>query len=101
MIFTIFIQSNDRRIELARYKLSNVENLKQLLSRVFEEQKQWIDGLHGKKKTWKYEIALVDDFGRRIDFIKLYEILHLKDELMVFFGLNGDTISELLAEGFA
>ena len=99
MIFTIYIQSGNERIELARYKITDVDNIKQLLSRVFEEQKQWIEGTEGKQKVWKYEIELIDDFGRRIDLIKFYELIHLKDEVMTFFGISEKTIGEILAEG--
>ncbi|NPD89515.1 MAG: hypothetical protein HGN29_12420 [Asgard group archaeon] len=101
MIFTIYIQSGSERIELARYKITDFEILKQLLSRIFEEQKQWIEVTKVIKKTWKYEIVLIDDLGRRIDLIKLYELIHVKDEIMTFFGLSKDTIGEILAEGLA
>jgi hypothetical protein len=99
MIFTIYIQSGNERIELARYKLTDVEILKQLLSRIFEEQKQWIESSKGMHKSWKYEIVFVDDLGKKIDLIKLYELIHVKDEIMTFFGLSEDAISEILAEG--
>jgi hypothetical protein len=98
MIFTIYIQSGSKKIELARYKLTDVDVLKQLLSRVFEEQKQWIEGNKAIQKTWKYEISMIDDFGRKIDLIKLYDIVHAKDEIMSFFGLSEDTIGDILAE---
>ena len=101
MIFTIYIQSGNKRIELARYKLTDIDNLKQLLFRIFEEQKQWTEGTKGIQKTWKYEITLVDDLGRRIDLIRLYELIHVKEEVMTFFRLSKDTIGEILAEGIA
>ena len=101
MIFTIYIQSGSKRIELARYKLTDVDVLKQLLSRIFEEQKQWLEGNKTIQKTWKYEISLIDDFGRKIDLIKLYELVNIKDEIISFFGLNEDTIGEILAESLA
>jgi AAA+ ATPase superfamily predicted ATPase len=99
MIFTIYIQSGIERIELARYKLTHVDDLKQLISKIFEEQKQWIQGSERMKKAWKYEIVLIDDIGRKINLIKLHELIHLKEEVTIFFGLTEETISEILAEG--
>jgi len=99
MIFVIYIQSGSERIELARYKLTNVENIKLILSRIFEEQKQWTEVTNSLQKTWKYEIVLKDDLGRKIDLMKLNDLIHSKEEIMSFFGLTEDSIGDILAEG--
>jgi hypothetical protein len=101
MIFVIFIQSGTERVELARYRLSNVENIKQILSRIFEEQKQWSEMTSTLQKTWKYEIVLKDNLGRKIDLMKLNDLIHSKEEILSFFGLTEESIGDILVEGIA
>ena len=101
MVFKIYSENKEKSLELARYKLNDMDNVKFFLSQFFEEQKDWIATEKKLGKGLGYEVILVDDDGNDLPLKNLYEILHSKDEVLSIFSMTSDAIGELLAEGMS
>ncbi len=99
MVFKIYAEEKEKKLELTRYKLSNIINVKEFLQNFFEEQREWLREQSSLGKGLGYEIVFVDEKGQDLPMKNLYELLHSKEEFVSFFSMTADTIGELLAEG--
>lgn len=99
MVFKIYAENTEKSLELARYKLSDMKNVKQFLTQFFDEQREWLTCEKNCGKGLGYEVVLVDDNGKDLPLRNLYEILHSKDDIFSIFSMTTDAIGELLAEG--
>ncbi len=99
LVFKILTENKEKSLELARYKLSDVNSIKFFLTQFFDEQKDWINDEKNFGKGLGYEIILIDDKGRDLKLKKLYEVLHSKGEILSVFSMTTEAIGELLAEG--
>ena len=98
MVFKIYVEGKEeKKIELTRNRLANVDDVKFFLRQFFEEQKEWmIEG----EKGWGFEIVLEDETGREISIKNLNEIMKVKEEIGIF-GLTSKAVEELLIEGLS
>ena len=88
MVFKIYVEgSRERKIELTRNRLTNVDDVKFFFTQFFEEQ-----------KGWGYEIVLVDEIGRELGIKNLNEIMEAR-EIMGMFGMTARAVEEILVEG--
>ncbi len=101
MVFKIYAEESEKKLELTRYKLSNIINVKEFLQNFFEEQREWLREQSNLGKGLGYEIVFVDDEGQDLPMKNLYELLHSKEDLISFFSMTADTIGDLLAEGIS
>ena len=99
MVFKIYTEDKEKKLELTRYKLNDISNVKDFLKNFFEDQSEWLKEQNNLGKGLGYEIVFVDDYGRDLPMKNLYEILHTREDLVSFFSMTADTIGELLAEG--
>ena len=99
MVFKIYAEEKEKKLELTRFKLSNITNVKEFLENFFEDQREWLREQSNLGKGLGYEIVFVDDNGQDLPMKNLYEILHTREDLVSFFSMTADTIGELLAEG--
>ncbi len=99
MVFKIYTEDKEKKLELTRYKLNDITNVKDFLQNFFEDQREWLKEQNNLGKGLGYEIVFVDDYGRDLPMKNLYEILHTREDLVSFFSMTADTIGELLAEG--
>jgi len=99
MVFKIYAEEKEKKLELTRFKLSNITNVKEFLENFFEDQREWLREQSNLGKGLGYEIVFVDDNGQDLPMKNLYEILHTQEDLVSFFSMTADTIGELLAEG--
>ena len=99
LVFKISTENKEKSLELARYKLTDVNSIKYFLTQFFDEQKDWIDNEKNLGKGLGYEIILIDDKGRDLRLKNLYEVLHSKGEILSVFSMTTEAIGELLAEG--
>lgn len=99
MVFKIYAEEKEKKLELTRFKLSNITNVKEFLKNFFEDQREWLREQSNLGKGLGYEIVFVDDNGQDLPMKNLYEILHTREDLVSFFSMTADTIGELLAEG--
>jgi hypothetical protein len=99
MVFKIYAAETEKKLELTRYKLNNISNVKTFLTQFFEDQREWMIEEKRKGKGIGYEIVLVDEKGEDLSVKNLYELLHTKEDLVSFFSMTTDAIGELLAEG--
>lgn len=97
LVFKIYTEEKEKKLELTRYKLKNIENVKFFLMHFFEDQKEWLKEEKKQGKGLGYELVLVDDNGEDLPLKKLYELLHSKDEIVSFFSMTTEAIGELLA----
>ncbi|MBY9002215.1 MAG: hypothetical protein KGD64_14945 [Candidatus Heimdallarchaeota archaeon] len=98
MVFKIYAENTEKMLELARYKLKDMKNVKYFLTKFFEEQKDWIKDEQKLGKGLGYEVVLVDESGNDLPLKNLYEILHSKEDILSIFSMTTDAIGELLAE---
>jgi len=98
MIFKIYVEGKEGKVELTRYKITTVDGLKFFLKNFYEEQKGWLIE-RKEKRAWKYEIAFTDELGREIELKKLHELIHESEEILGFFGMSETAIGEILVEG--
>lgn len=101
MVFKIYAEEKEEKLELTRYKLSNIINVKEFLQKFFEEQREWIREQSNLGKGLGYEIVFVDDEGQDLSMKNLYELLHSREDLVSFFSMTADTIGDLLVEGIS
>ena len=101
LVFKIYAEEKEKKLELTRYKLKNITNVKSFLTQFFEEQKEWLREEKRLGRGLGYEIVLVDELGEDLPMKNLYDLLHSKDELVSFFSMTTDAIGELLAEGMS
>jgi len=101
MVLKIYAEEKEKKLELTRYKLSNIINVKEFLQKFFEEQREWIREQSNLGKGLGYEIVFVDNEGQDLSMKNLYELLHSREDLVSFFSMTADTIGELLAEGIS
>jgi len=101
LVFRIYAEEKEKKLELTRYKLKNITNVKSFLTDFFEDQREWIKEEKKSGKGLGYEIVLVDEKGEDLPIKNLYELIHSKDELVSFFSMTTDAIGELLAEGIS
>ena len=90
MVFKIYAEDKEKKLELTRYKLNDIVNVKDFLQNFFEDQREWL-----KEQN---------DLGKGLGDLpmkNLYEILHTNEDLVSFFSMTADTIGELLAEGMS
>ena len=99
MVFKIYTEDKEKKLELTRYKLNDIANVKDFLRNFFEDQREWLKEQNNLGKGLGYEIVFVDDYGLDLPMKNLYEILHTREDLVSFFSMTADTIGELLAEG--
>jgi hypothetical protein len=99
LIFKILTENKEKSLELAHYKLNDVNSIKCFLAQFFEEQKDWINDEKNLGKGLGYEIILKDAKGKDLKLKNLYEILHSKEEILSVFSMTTEAIGELLAEG--
>lgn len=99
LVFKIYAAETEKKLELTRYKLNNISNVKTFLTQFFEDQREWIQEKKREGKGLGYEIVLVDEMGEDLSVKNLYELLHAKEELVTFFSMTTDAIGELLTEG--
>lgn len=101
MVFKIYAEEKEKKLELTRYKLNNIINVKEFLQKFFEEQREWIREQSNLGKGLGYEIVFVDDEGQDLSMKNLYELLHSRENLVSFFSMTADTIGDLLVEGIS
>jgi len=101
MVFKIYAEETEKKLELTRYKLSNIISVKEFLQKFFEEQREWLREQNNLGKGLGYEIVFVDDEGQDLPMKNLYELLHSREDLVSFFSMTADTIGDLLAEGIS
>ncbi|TFG09400.1 hypothetical protein EU534_02180 [Candidatus Heimdallarchaeota archaeon] len=101
LVFKIYAAETEKKLELTRYKLNNISNVKTFLTQFFEDQREWIHQEKQRGKGIGYEIVLVDEKGEDLSVKNLYELLHAQEDLVSFFSLTTDAIGELLAEGIS
>ncbi|MHA1217072.1 MAG: hypothetical protein ACTSSN_02005 [Candidatus Heimdallarchaeaceae archaeon] len=101
MVFKIYAEEKEKKLELTRYKLSNIINVKEFLQKFFEEQREWIREQSNLGKGLGYEIVFVDEEGQDLSMKNLYELLHSREDLVSFFSMTADTIGDLLVEGIS
>ena len=101
LVFKIYAAEKEKKLELTRYKLKDITNVKIFLRQFFEDQKDWIKEEKQQGKGLGYEIVLVDEQGEDLPLKNLYELLHSKDEVLSFFSMTTDAIGEILAEGIS
>ncbi len=101
MVFKIYAEEKEKKLELTRFKLSNITNVKEFLKNFFEDQREWLREQSNQGKGLGYEIVFVDDNGQDLPMKNLYEILHTREDLVSFFSMTADTIGDLLAEGIS
>ena len=99
LVFKIYAAEKEQKLELTRYKLKDITNVKTFLRKFFEDQKEWIKEEKQYGKGLGYEIVLVDEKGEDLPVKNLYELLHNKEDILSFFSMTSDAIGELLAEG--
>ena len=99
LVFKISTENKEKSLELARYKLTDVNSIKYFLTQFFDEQKDWINDEKNLGKGLGYEISLIDDKGRDLKLKNLYEVLHSKREILSVFSMTTEAIGEILAEG--
>ena len=100
MVFVIYVEGKEGKIELTRHKITTVDGLQFFLKNFFEEQKGWMIE-EKKKRIWSYEIAFVDTLGREVKLKKLHELIHESEEIIKVFEMTERTIGHLLAEGIS
>jgi len=100
MVFVIYVEGKEGKIELTRQKIMTVDGLQFFLKNFFEEQKGWMIE-EREKRAWSYEIEFVDNMGREIKLKKLHELIHESEEIIRVFEMTERTIGELLAEGIS
>ncbi len=100
MVFVIYVEGKEGRIELTRQKITTVYGLQFFLKNFFEEQKEWMIE-EREKRAWSYEIAFEDNLGREVKLKKLHELIHESEGIMSFFEMTERTIGELLVEGIS
>ncbi len=98
MIFKIYVEGKEGKIELTRYNITTVDGLKFFLKNLYEEQKGWLVEKR-EKRAWNYEIVFTDELGREVELKKLNELIHESEEIISFFEMTELTIGELLVEG--
>lgn len=101
MVFKIYAEEKEKKLELTRFKLSNITNVKEFLKNFFEDQREWLREQSNLGKGLGYEIVFVDDEGQDLPMKNLYELLHSREDLVSFFSMTADTIGELLTEGIS
>lgn len=101
MVFKIYAEETEKKLELTRYKLSNITNVKEFLQNFFEDQREWLREQNNLGKGLGYEIVFVDEEGQDLPMKNLYELLHSREDLVSFFSMTADTIGNLLAEGIS
>jgi hypothetical protein len=99
LIFKILTENKEKSLELARYKLRDVNSIKYFLAQFFEEQKDWINDEKNLGRGLGYEVILTDDKGKDLKLKTLYEVLHAKDEILSVFSMTTEAIGEILSEG--
>ena len=100
MVFVIYVEGKEGRIELTRQKITTADGLQFFLKNFFEEQKEWMIE-EREKRIWGYEITFVDALGREVKLKKLHELIHESEEIMRVFEMTERTIGHLLAEGIS
>ncbi|MCG3254562.1 MAG: hypothetical protein KAU62_00675 [Candidatus Heimdallarchaeota archaeon] len=100
MVFVIYVEGKEGKIELTRQKITTVDGLQFFLKNFFEEQKGWMIE-EREKRAWSYEIVFVDMMGREVKVKKLHELIHESEEIMRVFEMTERTIGHLLAEGIS
>ena len=63
LVFRIYASEQEKQLELTRYKLNNITNVKTFLKEFFEEQREWLREENRSGKGLGYEIVLVDEKG--------------------------------------
>ena len=101
MVFRIYAEEKEKKLELTRYKLGNISNVKEFLQKFFEDQREWLREQNNRGKGLGYEIVFVDDKGKDLPMKNLYELIHSREEIASFFSMTADAIGELLAEGIS
>ena len=100
MVFVIYVEGKEGRIELTRQKITTVDGLQFFLKNFFEEQKGWMIE-EREKRAWSYEIVFVDNWGREVKLKKLHELVHESEEIIKVFEMTERIIGQLLAEGIS
>jgi len=86
MVFVIYVEGKEGKIELTRQKIMTVDGLQFFLKNFFEEQKGWMIE-EREKRAWSYEIEFVDNMGREIKLKKLHELIHESEEIIKMFEM--------------
>jgi len=99
LVFKISTENKEKSLELARYKLTDVNSIKHFLIQFFDEQKDWINNEKNSGRGLGYEVILTDDKGVDMKLKTLYEVLHSKSEILSVFSMTTEAIGEILSEG--
>ncbi len=85
----------EEKIELARNKITGVDDLLFFINHFYEEQREWRE----RGKMWEYEIRIVDEMGKELSMKNITEMMEQKEEVMSFFQMTKTAIGEMLTEG--
>jgi len=95
IIFTIYIEKQNNRIILAKYKVNNSTELNKILTEFFIAKKE-MEETYSVLNTWDYEISLVDELNCSIKLNKLYEIAYNKEGIISFFNFSKENTGGIL-----
>ncbi len=96
MIFIVYAKGKgEEKIELARNKITGVDDLLFFINHFYEEQREWRE----RGKMWEHEIIIVDELGKELLIRNVTELMEKKEEVMSFFQMTKTAIGEILTEG--
>jgi hypothetical protein len=96
MIFIIYAKGKgEEKIELARNKITGVDDLQFFINHFYEEQREWRE----RGKMCEHEIIIVDERGKELSMKNRTELMEKKEETMSFFQMTKTAIGETLTEG--
>ncbi len=96
MIFIIYAKGKgEEKIELARNKITGVDDLQFFINHFYEEQREWRE----RGKMWEHEIIIVDELGKELSMKNITELMEKKGEIMSFFEMTKTAMEEILTEG--
>ncbi|MHA1800206.1 MAG: hypothetical protein ACTSYH_12180 [Candidatus Heimdallarchaeaceae archaeon] len=96
MIFIIYAKGKgEEKRELARNKITGVDDLQFFINHFYEEQREWRE----RGKMWEHEIIIVDEMGKELSMKKITEMMEKKGETMSLFQMTKTAIGEMITEG--
>ncbi len=96
MIFIIYAKGKgEEKIELARNKITGVDDLLFFINHFYDEQREWRE----RGKMWEYEIIIVDELGKELSMKNITELMEEKGEMLSFFQMTRKAIGEMLTDG--
>ncbi|MHA1420218.1 MAG: hypothetical protein ACTSVO_00785 [Candidatus Heimdallarchaeaceae archaeon] len=96
MIFVIYAKGKgEEKTELARNKITSVDDLLFFINHFYEEQREWRE----RGKMWEHEIRIVDEWGKELSMKNITEMMEKQEEVLSFFQMTEVAIGEMITEG--